>query len=183
MNSRKMVWISMFAALGAGLRIAKHLIIGPIQFINFPYIVSSLSLLNGLSLYSSFLIGAFSFLASDMLLGAGPWTITNSISILVSLTLLLPFRKVVDRIILGVVLYLSIFIYDILSSLLGYLTFLGASNLNLAFYLSLVGLFFPVGGGSLFMVGPITEIVTVAVVILVLKPFKKFEEVMSIGRV
>lgn len=182
MDTRRIVWISMFAALGAGLRIAKHMIVGPLQFVNFPYVVAALSLISGLNVTSAFMVGTLTFIASDVLIGVGPWTLTNSVSLLTALLLLHPFKNVKDKVMLGVVLYLSVFIYDFTSSVLGYLVFLGAQNLNVALYLSLIGLFLPVSGGGLFFIGPTTELITVFTVLAVIRPFKRLNGVVGIEK-
>ena len=181
MNSQEVARVSMYASLGAGLRLIKHAIAGPVQFVNFPYAVAALASLTGLGYSKSLIVGALAFIVSDLMLQVGPWTLTNILALAAALMLLAPFTRLNDRVSLGVALYFSLFMYDVLSSLLGYLWFLGGGGLYTALYLSLLGLFLPAGGGGLLLVGPTTELVTALTILTLLRPIRKLGVRYSVG--
>jgi len=173
MRSRDIAVISMYSALAVGLRLCKHMIVGSFQFINFSLAISALTLILGLRFRYSIAIGVLSILLSDLVLGAGPWTISNMLSLALALTLILPIRNESNTLIIGTTVFISEFLYDLISSFIGYLWFLGSNGVYEAFYLSIIGLFIPAGGGGLLLVGPTTELTTALTVVFLLKPLNR----------
>lgn len=154
-RSLKISHISMMAASAITLRVLKNWGLGPIQFINIPLAFGFIASY----FYGSFagaLVAAISHSISDLMIFPGPWTIINS--------LLMAIIAMGGSLIRGgelfelIYLYLLVFTYDILSSIIGWII-LGMNLIN-ALLLSIIGLFIPAGGGWLIMVGPITEIIT-----------------------
>ena len=148
---------AVLSAAAASLRIIKHLIAGPIQFVNIPAVFAII----GGAVFGArigFLVGLFSFVISDFILGSGPWTAVNSILcglIGVISSVLWYGETSVSRLEVGATTYLLLFMNDILNSMILYLL-LGFS-IQQAAIISVVGLFLPIAGGWMFFVGPITE--------------------------
>lgn len=158
MDAKRVALISTFTALAVALRLAKHAFVGPLQFINFPLLTAMIaSYVGGSSVGAA--VGALSFVASDFFIWLGPWTPINAV-LAASIGLLWGFaaRSVRSGITLFVFAYLSVFAYDLLSSVLGYLIYLPSAGS--ALMLAIIGLFLPVGSGWLIGVGPITEFIT-----------------------
>ncbi|MFX0096765.1 MAG: ECF transporter S component [Candidatus Hodarchaeota archaeon] len=168
-NTSKLAMTSILASLAVALRLFKHLIIGPIQIINLPGVMTVASgILMGA--ISGFIVGLFSFFVSDLILGFGPWTpITAGFMGLIGIAAgLLWFRREnISRLELFTISFILILVNDIFTSVGGYMI-LGLSFEN-ALLTSLIGLFLPAGGGFFLAVGPITEGAT-AFLIAVLTP-------------
>ena len=116
---------------------------------------------------AGFLIGSMSFLVSDLFIGfAGPWTIVTSLSMGLVGALSPLARKVNndDSLLgLGILSYLLLLIYDVLSSVL---LLIPTLPLHLAFFSAIVGLFLP-SSIVFYPVGLVTEIVTVLLIVLI----------------
>ena len=148
--------IGVWSALAVAARVGKHALVGPLQFVNLPLLFTMLAgMLYGGSV--GFGVGFLSFLASDSILGLGIWTLIDGIlaGIVGSLWSRLKLR---DRILLFIIAYLSVFLYDILTSWILYMIF-GFSPVE-AFIIGFIGLFLPVAGGSAIAIGPTTEVTT-----------------------
>jgi energy-coupling factor transport system substrate-specific component len=159
-NAKRVALTSTFTALAVALRLAKHALVGPLQFVNFPLSIAMVAAFIGGSWVGA-AVGAFSFVASDLLIWLGPWTPVNAL-LAAAIGWLWGFaaRSFRSGITLFVFAYLSAFAYDLLSSVLGYLIYLPSAGSALA--LALIGLFLPVSGGWLIGVGPVTEFITAA---------------------
>ncbi|MFX1485732.1 MAG: ECF transporter S component [Promethearchaeota archaeon] len=168
-NTTKLTMTSVLASLAIALRLFKHFIIGPIQIINLPGVMTVASgILMGA--VSGLTVGLFAFFVSDLILGFGPWTpITAGFMGLIGIVAgLLWFRRdEISRLELFTVSFILIFINDVFTSVGGYMI-LGLSFEG-ALLTSLVGLFIPAGGGFFLAVGPITEGAT-AFLIAILTP-------------
>ncbi|MCS7105390.1 MAG: hypothetical protein NZ954_07520 [Thermofilaceae archaeon] len=171
MNARVVALTSVFTALGVVFRLLKHAVVGSFQFFNAPLTVAMVAAYVGGPVVGA-LSGMLSFVASDVFLGLGLWTPVNAS--------LAGFIGVVWGIVKGHHLgslalfsfaFLSVFIYDILSSLVLYLFFLG--NFWVALVYSFVGLYLPVMGGYMFGIGPLTELVTSGVTTAVIMRLRK----------
>lgn len=151
--------VSLLIATGVTLRILKHLLVGPIQFINLPL---SLTMIAGYLTGSiaGLVVGVGTFILSDLLLGLGPWTLYDSLISGVIGYLWGFLRRVECGVILFVASYLSVLAYDILTSVAFYFIFMSTSDIYTVFVIALLGLFIPVFGGSLYAVGPVTEVLT-----------------------
>lgn len=176
-RTRKITYTAILIALAVSLRLMKHMLFGSLQFINFPAIFA----IAGGILFGPITgatVGVTSYLLSDIVLGMpGPWTVVNA--------LLMGFfgglsgfiwRRIdgnFSKVATGVVVYLMVFAFDILSSWILNMV-IGFPPL-VAFIWGMLGLFLPVpiSGGFMFGIGPITEattsVVVVAIVALLLK--------------
>jgi uncharacterized membrane protein len=169
---KKQIVAAIFVALASALRLLKNIIVGPIQFVNFPAIFT---IIGGLMFgyQAGALIGVTSFIVSDLLLGyAGVWTIVTAFSMgLVGILSSLLRRVNADSsmLSLGVCSYLLVLVYDILSSVALQLLTL---PLEAALTLAIVGLFLP-SSVTLYPVGLVTEIVTVFFIVLIYPQVKK----------
>ncbi|MDW8035622.1 MAG: hypothetical protein RMI85_04115 [Candidatus Korarchaeum sp.] len=155
MASRVGIWTS----LSVFARLAKHLLIGPMQVINLPLIFTMLAgYFDGASV--GFIVGFLSFLISDSFLGMGLWTLVDGFIAGLIGSLMGIFRRVMNAKlkILFVSSYLFTLSYDILTSWLLYMAF-GLAPLN-ALVIGIIGLFLPVSGGNVLAIGPITEALT-----------------------
>lgn len=131
-------------------------------------------------------IGLIGFFISDIIspYGVSPFTLITGgtigiIGFIVGLTI--NYKKdisIYEKILLFIKIYVFTFLYDIITSILGYL--LWGMNINDAIFYGLVGLFIPLYGGYLWFVGPITETTTAIITILLLKPVQKILEETSV---
>ena len=153
---------SCFIASAAALRLMKHLVAGPIQFIN---VLAIFTILGGacLGLKGGFVVGLLSFPVSDFMLGLaglglpGWWTLVTSLSMafIGVLSSFLWFRRGrFSALEVFICSYLLIFVNDLLSSFLFYIPFMEPS---MALASAFIGLFLPMMGGHLYAVGPVTE--------------------------
>ncbi|MEM0307649.1 MAG: hypothetical protein QXO64_01765, partial [Thermofilaceae archaeon] len=69
--------------------------------------------------------------------------------------------------------FLLVFLYDVVSSFALYVLFIGDARVALLY--ALVGLFFPVMGGYMVGIGPLTELVTAASVTLLINRINRIE--------
>lgn len=170
----KLAMTSVLASLAVALRLFKHLIIGPIQIINLPGVMTVASgVLMGA--VSGFIVGLFSFFVSDLVLGFGPWTpITAGFMGLIGvISGLLWFRRDnISRLELFTLSFILILTNDVFTSIGGYII-LGLSFEN-ALLTSLVGLFLPAGGGFFLAVGPITQGSTAFLIALLTPNLKRY---------
>jgi LytS/YehU family sensor histidine kinase len=176
-RTHKITYTAIMIALAVSLRLMKHMLFGNLQFINFPAIFTITSgILFGPVMGAT--VGVTSFLISDIMIGMpGPWTLVNALLMGLFGGLSGLIWKKVDnnfsKIAMGIVVYLIIFAYDILSSWILNMV-IGFPPL-LAFVWGFLGLFIPVpiSGGFMFGIGPITEatsaIVVAAIVALLLR--------------
>ncbi|MDW7970786.1 MAG: hypothetical protein RMI53_02880 [Nitrososphaerota archaeon] len=168
----------MMITLAVVLRLMKHYIIGPIQFVNFPAVFT---FLGGIALGSlpGMTIGFASYLISDMAIGLpGPWTAINgSLMAIVGFLSGIFFRRA-SKIGIGVGAFLLLLCFDILSSWILYVII--GFDWFYALIIAIVGLFLPAGGGFLYAVGPITEAVTILLMLGLISTIKrnglKFDE-------
>ena len=170
-------WIAIvacFVALSSSLRFFKHVGTGPIQFVNFPAIFT---IMGGLMFghKAGALIGTLSFAASDLLIGSvGPWTVYCSLSMgLVGAAS--PFMRRMEGgsspnlLGLGVGSYLLVLAYDVLSSIMFWALMV---PIPMVLILTLTGLFLP-SPRTFYPVGLVTEMVTVALIMLIYPPLRK----------
>jgi len=158
--------VASLVAMSAGFRLAKHIALGSVQFVNFPAVFT---ILGGLLLghTAGFLIGFLSFLVSDFFIGsAGPWTIATSLSMgLVGALspLACRIKGHVSLARLAVSSYLLVLVYDILSSILWLVP---TTPLQVAISMSIIGLFLP-SSLVFYPVGLVTEVVTTSLIVLI----------------
>jgi energy-coupling factor transport system substrate-specific component len=141
----------------------KHIILGNIQFINLPAVISFLVAIF-MGPLAGAMVGILSFIVGDVFIGIpGPWTIIDGLTLaVVSAVAGVVWQKrseEVDFVEIVIGVYLLVFVYDITTSVLGFFIWLG-SPLNEAIILGLAGLFLPVSGGFVLFVGPLTEFTT-----------------------
>ncbi len=149
-------WVGIWTALSVVTRLGKHLLVGPIQFINLPLLFAMLSgMLYGAEVGMG--VGFLSFLVSDSFLGLGLWTIVDG-GTAGMLGALWSRVKPKNKLFLVILAYLSTFLYDMLTSCTLYMIF-GLSPME-AFIVGFLGLFIPVAGGGVFAIGPTTEAAT-----------------------
>jgi len=154
-SSIKLALTANFAASAVALRLFKHSILGPFQFVNFPcaFTVVAGSLLGPIY---GFAVGVLSFIVSDVILGLGFWTIVTSMlcGLIGAVSGLIWNGRMASKIEVLVTSYILYLLYDVLSSFLLYLPLMPPLE---AFIMGVVGLFLPVMGGYLYAVGPVTE--------------------------
>ena len=156
--SRVVSRVGIWTSLGVFTRLAKHLLIGPMQVVNFPLVFAMLAgYLDGMLV--GFSVGFLSFLISDSFLGIGLWTFVDGFfaGLMGSLAGTLRGISVNWKLTFSISYLLTLF-YDILTSWVLYMAF-GLPPLQ-SLVIGIVGLFLPAGGGSGFMIGPITEVLT-----------------------
>jgi uncharacterized membrane protein len=179
LKKRQVIISTFFIALASSLRLSKHVIVGSIQFVNFPAVFTVIGgIIFGYK--AGAFIGIMSFFVSDLLLGcAGVWTVFTSLSMGLVGILSSSIKRInADSSVLGlgVCAYLLILIYDILSSVALLALWV---PLGMAFVLSVVGLFLPSSTVG-YPVGLVTEIVTVALIVLIYPHVKRvWKEVKS----
>jgi energy-coupling factor transport system substrate-specific component len=166
-RTRKITYTAVLIALAVSLRIMKSLLFGPLQFINFPGIFT---IVGGVIFgpVMGMTVGFTTYLISDFILGAGPWTVVNGLLMglfgALSGVLWKRTKDNFSKIAMGIGVYVIMFAFDILSSWILYMVF-GWSPMVALLY-GLIGLFLPnAAGGYLFGVGPITEATTAIVVV------------------
>jgi len=165
-RAREVALASVFSALGVAARLLKHAVAGGLQFVNLPLVFTFVAACAG-GPRAGAVTGALTFLASDAVLGLGPWTAVNSLvsSALGALWGLAgcrgrgPLRTFVEA-------YLSTFAYDVVTSLALYIAIGLDARTALAY--AIIGLFLPVMGGFMVGVGPLTEFTTAALATLLI---------------
>lgn len=158
-------------ATAVALRVGKNWGLGPIQFINvslaFGYSASFMA-----GPIAGLMVGLLSQLLSDLLIFPGPWTIITSVACgLTSMGGYLLRRFGGGRGLLIVTLYLLTFLYDVSTSMAGYML-AGYPPLN-ALVVGLLGLFLPAGGGWLIGVGPTTELITAVITVSLIEVIRR----------
>ncbi len=146
-------YVGIFSALSVGMRLAKHAAFGSFQFINIPLLFSMIAgSLFGFKVGLG--VGLVSFLVSDSMLGLGLWTLVDGLvcGIIGGLWAKVDEEDPLTNFILG---YVSAFAYDLTTSWTLYMI-VGFSPLD-ALLVGFVGLFLPVAGGGVFLIGPLTE--------------------------
>lgn len=176
-RTRKITYTAIMIALAVSLRIMKHMLFSGFQFISFPAVFTITSgILFGPTMGVT--VGIASYLLSDILIGMpGYWTFVNALLMgFIGGVSGLIFRRInldFSKIAMGIVVYILLFVFDVLSSGLLYMI-VGFPALQ-AFVIGFLGLFLPVpiAGGFVFGIGPITEttsaIVVVAIVAILLR--------------
>jgi predicted membrane protein len=166
-RTRKITYTAILIALAASLRITKHLLFGPLQFINFPGIFT---IVGGIIFgpVMGMTVGFTTYLLSDLALGAGPWTIVNALLMgffgALSGILWRRTNSNFSKIAMGIGVYVIMFAFDVLSSWILNMIFGWSPTVALVY--GLLGLFMPnPTGGFMFGVGPITEATTAIVVV------------------
>jgi len=145
---------SIYIALAVTLRYMKNTFT-TIQFINIPLIFTILAGIH-LGYIPGFIVGIFSYLISDLLIFPGLWTVVDSfLAGIIGAMWGIMYRVKMSKVELFILVFLSILLYDILSSSILYMLF-GLSPFQ-AFTLGILGLFIPVYGGGMIGVGPLTE--------------------------
>lgn len=171
MNPKTIANISLFTALAVTFRLAKHVLVGTFQLINFPLTFAMVAGYFSGPLAGA-LTGALSFYLSDFLLGLGPWTLVNSTLAAAIGALWGVIRKSRSaNLSLFISAFVSTFVYDVLSSFLLYVLFI--REVWYALIYALVGLFLPVMGGYMVGIGPVTETLTAGVTALVISKVRK----------
>jgi energy-coupling factor transport system substrate-specific component len=161
-RTKKITYTAMLIALAVSLRIIKYSMFGPLQFVNFPAIFT---IVGGVVFgpIVGLTVGLSSYLLSDMVLGAGPWTVVNAlfIGVVGIITGLIwgriPFLKL-KKIELGIGVYLLMFGFDIFNSWV--LNIIWGYPWLWSLIYGVLGLLMPAGGGYMIGVGPITEATT-----------------------
>jgi energy-coupling factor transport system substrate-specific component len=161
-RTKKITFTAMLIALAVSLRIIKYSMFGPLQFVNFPAIFT---IVGGVVFgpIVGLTVGLSSYLLSDMVLGAGPWTVVNAVFIggVGIITGLIwgrrPFHKI-KKIELGIGVYLLMLGFDIFNSWA--LNIIWGYPWLWSLIYGILGLFMPAGGGYMIGVGPITEATT-----------------------
>ena len=186
-KSQYIVLIALFSSLPVALRMA-FIMSGLSIFVQWTNIIGIFAFLGAIFLgpMAGLFIGLIGFFLSDMVspYGVSPFTLimggTMGIIAFASSFLIVykGQRNILKNIILFVKLYILMFIYDIITSILGYL--LWGLNINDAIFYGIVGLFIPLYGGFLWFVGPITEASTAIFTILLLDPIHKVLDSQSI---
>ncbi len=167
-RTKMISYTAIMIALAISLRILKHALVGPFQFVNFPGVFTILA---GVTFgpVTGMVVGFASYLLSDMMIGLpGLWTAVNAplMAVVGAVSgLIWGWRNKlhISKIGLGISTYVMMFAFDVLASwilwaLIGY-------DWVTALVVSMIGLFIPAGGGFLFAVGPITEAVTAILVV------------------
>lgn len=151
----------------------KHAAVGTLQFVNIPLLTAMVAAHAGGPLVGT-LTGALSFIASDAVLGLGPWTLVNSLlASAVGATWGLVNPRSATPLRLFVLAYLLTFAYDVLSSFALYVLFIEDARVALIY--ALLGLFIPVMGGYVIGIGPLTEFVTAALTALLIDRMSKLQ--------
>ena len=174
-KTRTITLTANLAAAATALRLIKNGAAGPIQFINLP---GSFSILAGSMLgpISGFITGVISILTSDIILGAGIWTIMTSTTcgLIGFISGIIWHRRKpskIEAVTLSYILFLS---YDIITSITLYLPFMSPPK---ALIVGITGLFLPIMGGSMYAIGPITELSSTIITTILLNKFKGEEEI------
>ncbi|QOJ78588.1 ECF transporter S component [Infirmifilum lucidum] len=170
MKSREIATVAVFTSLAVVFRVLKN-IATPIQLVNIPLALALTSAI----LYGArvgFLVGLLSYIFSDVLIFPGVWSIVNGILAgLIATLYRWVYTPEAGRAFNFVATFLLVFAFDILTSGLLYVLF-GVSVLE-AFIVGLVGLFFPVMGGYLVGIGPLTETSTSLLTIMLIEELKR----------
>jgi len=170
MKTQALTLISLLTSLAVTLRLLKHAIVGSFQFINIPLCFVFFS-----SYYFGFriasIIGILTFIISDLFLGIGIWSVTNSIIVAILSLCIVCIRKIKSKTYLFVSFYLLSLAYDITSSLILYIIF--GINFYTALIFSIIGLFMPIQGGYVIGIGPLTEISTSLITIFMIYGVEK----------
>ncbi len=167
-SSKTVATAGMMTALSIAMRILKHLMIGAIQVINFPFMFTLIA--SSISPCAGLLTGIMSYAVSDVLFGIGPWTLVNS-ALCGIIGLIWGYIRTERGEVLFLLSFLSEFMFDIANSSILYML-LGLSPIQ-ALIIGLIGLFLPVMGGSIFLIGPMTEVTTSLGVALIRPRLKK----------
>jgi len=167
-SSKTIATAGMMTALSIAMRILKHLMIGAIQVINFPFMFTLIA--SSISPCAGLLTGIMSYAVSDVLFGIGPWTLVNSVLCGI-IGLIWGYIRTERGEVLFLLSFLSEFMFDIANSSILYML-LGLSPIQ-ALIIGLIGLFLPVMGGSIFLIGPMTEVTTSLGVALIRPRLKK----------
>jgi len=167
-GSKTIATAGMMTALSIAMRILKHLMIGAIQVINFPFMFTLIA--SSISPCAGLLTGIMSYAVSDVLFGIGPWTLVNS-ALCGIIGLIWGYIRTERGEVLFFLSFLSEFMFDIANSSILYML-LGLSPIQ-ALIIGLIGLFLPVMGGSIFLIGPMTEVTTSLGVALIRPRLKK----------
>ena len=162
------------------LRLVKHIYLGNIQFVNLPAAITFIAAIL-IGWKSGILVGFFGYFISDFFIALpGPWTLVNGVLLaLFSLIIaaVYPKGEIDSKPKLIVVTYLVLFMFDVFSSWFILYVTVGGTLID-TFVFGLLGLFFPLGGGFIPGIGPITEFVTGFLITILLPPIKQiFNEV------
>lgn len=173
LRSKKVALIGIFIALGVVMRITKHILMGPIQFINIPAIFTIIAgIIIGPT--GGFVVGAGIFVLSDMYILPGVWTTMTSLAmgIIGFLSgLIWHRRESIEKAELMVVSYLLVLFYDVFTSVILYIII--GFPIYYALVIGIIGLFFPVAGGYMIGIGVLTEVLTVLTISLLLPYIKE----------
>jgi len=161
-RSKKITYTAMLIALAVTLRLVKYSLFGPLQFVNFAAIFT---IVGGVVFgpVVGLTVGFFSYLLSDMLLGAGPWTLVDAVfmagvgiiaGIIWGRRPLMQIKKLE----LGIGVFLLMLANDIFTSWV--LNVIFGYPVVWALIIGIIGLLWPVPGGFMIGVGPITEATT-----------------------
>jgi uncharacterized membrane protein len=169
-RTKRIAYTALMVALAVALRLLKSSMFGPIQFINFPGVFTIVS---GIIFgpITGMVVGAGSYLLSDILIGLpGYWTMTNmflmgGIGLITGLIWKRGNRTDISKIGIGVGTYLIMLAFDIASSFAFYA--LSGSEMSVALFGGILGLFIPSGGGYIYGIGPITEAATAILVVVI----------------
>jgi len=181
MDTKRVAFIATFTALAVALRLLKHGLAGPIQFVNAPLAFAMAAAYAG-GPWAGAAVGVLSFVVSDLLIWLGPWTPINAaLAAAIGWLWGLAAGAARSRTTLFVLAYVSTFAYDVLSSVLGYLIYLPSAGSALA--LALIGLLLPAGGGWMIGVGPITEFTTAALAVAAIESLRRSAPQLAASRI
>lgn len=154
-SSRTIAIAGVMSALSMALRLMKHLILGAIQVVNFPFMFTLIA--SSASPCAGLLTGIMSYAVSDAFFGLGPWTLVNS-ALCGLFGLIWGYVRSENPKALFFLSLLSQFSFDVANSSILYILF-GLNPIQ-AIIIGTLGLFLPVMGGSALLIGPTTEITT-----------------------
>ncbi len=170
MNTRDYCLVSIFISLAVVFRVAKN-VVTSMQFVNIPMIFTFLAAIL-ISPSAGFLVGALSFLISDMMIMPGVWTpIDAMFAGLAGFIVGKTFKWAKIDVVKNkwesfTVMFLVLFIvYDFMTSFAFYIVFTGDPYTSAT--LAILGLFVPVFGGGYIGIGPLTEFTTVTLTMAV----------------
>lgn len=159
--------VAAFTASAVALRALKHFAVGSLPLFNAPAVFTLVAAsLFGYSVGS--LVGLLSFAVSDAIFGFGYWTLFDgaimaAVGAAAATIMRWPCSKL--RVFAASLALTSI--YDVASSVAFWLVPYGF-DVRQAVAMALLGLFIPAGGGTLYAVGPVQELVTAAAVSAIL---------------
>jgi uncharacterized membrane protein len=173
MYVRKIAFISIMSSLGVVSRVL-------LTVIPNVSLVAPISLVAGYlgGGFVGFLVGLLTMVISDIYIGAGPWTIVTSFSMgLVGLFGGLLIRRVKDVYTMFVLSFLSILLYDLLTSIVTMYIF------GVPPFIAVINLFTPVFIGFLpYPMGPIHEFSSSIIFLYLIRYLSRYPSIFEVFR-